>query len=130
MTCERFPRRRTLVLAAVALFLGAGCGGPAAGKPEPAKAKAALVATLDAWKSGASPESLKPIVVQDMDWSAGLKLESYAIDPDAQDDTLSLRCPVTLSLVDGGGKKTERRVTYAVATAPVTTVFREFSMGK
>ena len=130
MTCGRLTRRHALGFAVFALLPGAGCGGGAAGKPDPAKAKAALVATLDAWKSGASPESLKPIVVQDMDWSAGMKLESYAIDPDAKDDTLSLRCPVTLGLVDGGGKKIERKVTYAVATAPVTTVFREFSMGK
>ena len=116
--------RRTLVLVALGL-----CGGcqPTAGPVDMPKAKQALVAALDAWKRGDKLESLKPVVVQDMDWSAGAMLVSYELAGDAKDDTFSLRCPVKLKLV-AEGKEVERSVTYTVGTSPVTTVFREFSM--
>ena len=118
-------RRKTLLLLLVVEFC-IGCR-PTASPVDMPKAKQSLIAALDAWKRGEKLESLKPVVVQDMDWSAGAMLVSYELAGDAKDDTFSLRCPVKLKLV-AEGKEVERSVTYTVGTSPVTTVFREFSM--
>lgn len=110
-------------LIAAGTFVGCGSSAPV----DAPKAKQALVAALDAWKRGDKPESLKPIVVQDMDWMGGAKLVSYELG-DGKDDNLNLRCPVKLKLVGADGKDVEKTVIYMVGTSPVTTVFREFSM--
>jgi hypothetical protein len=107
--------------------LGSGCR-PSPQPVDLSKAKQSLVAALDAWKRGDKPETLKPIVVQDFDWMNGAKLVTYEMAGEAKEDTLNLRCPVTLKLVGADGKEAELTVTYIVGTSPVTTVFREFSM--
>ena len=116
-------RRRTFFSLVVGFCVGCGSSAPV----DAPKAKRALVAALDAWKRGDKPDSLKPVVVQDMDWMGGAKLVSYELG-DGKDDNLNLRCPVKLKLVDADGKEVEKTVTYMVGTSPVTTVFREFSM--
>jgi len=118
---------RISVFLALLVGLSPGCGS----SPQPvdaSKAKQSLIAALDAWKRGDRPESLKPVVVQDMDWMNGAKLVAYELAGNAKEDTLILRCPVKLKLVGADGKESERTVTYIVGTSPVTTVFREFSM--
>lgn len=120
------------VLLVLALFTCGGCGGTSAGPVDASAARRALESALTAWQQGESPGSLKqsdpPITVQDLDWKNGVKLVEYEILPDAQLDRLNLHAHVKLTLEDASGNQTQKTVQYVVATDPVTTVFREFSM--
>ena len=93
-----------------------------------AQARQTLENVLNCWKEGATPESCKEmnpsVVVQDMDWKAGLKLSSFEILGDGEAVDANLRCPVKLTLQDPKQGQIERKVTYLVGTSPVLTVFR------
>jgi hypothetical protein len=119
------------MLAAILLIGLVGCSGARKMAPpvDPARAREALRTTLDSWKSGGTPETLKSspaaITAQDFDWMAGFKLVDYRIDGDGKDDNANLRIPVQLTLRDPGGKELTKRVTYVVGTSPAVTVFRD-----
>ena len=121
--------RNLVVLAALLLAL-TGCGvGPKLAAPvEPAKALAALRATLDAWKAGQPIESVgqatPPVVAQDFDWMAGAKLTDYKLLSDGEALDANLRVPVQLTLRDAQGRATTKTVAYIVGTDPKLTVFR------
>lgn len=116
-----------IALTGIAVVIAAigGCGDkPVAAPVNPEKARAALRTTLDAWKAGRTIESLAkddpPIVAQDFDWMAGVKLDNYEVQGDGTPQDANLRIPVKLSL-KGKGQKT---VTYIVGTDIKLTVFR------
>lgn len=118
------------VVAAALLLAVSGCGGRKTAPPvNPERARLALRATLDGWKAGGTPDSLRSspaaIIAQDFDWMAGSRLIDYRIDGDGQDDDANLRIPVTLTLRDAAGKETTKRVRYLVGTSPAVTVFRD-----
>jgi hypothetical protein len=124
-----FATRRGLVAAALILAL-VGCRAQSTAPPvDPERARQALRTTLDGWKAGGTPESLRSgpaaIVAQDFDWMAGSRLVDYRIEGDGQDDDANLRIPVTLTLRDAAGKEVTKRVVYVVGTSPSVTVFRD-----
>jgi hypothetical protein len=119
--------------AAVLLLLGglaaAGCG-PARPKPaDAAVARETLLVALEAWKGGASPESLQgrepPVYVAEREWRGGARLTGYEVDPNDQLFGPDLRCRVKLSLEGPGGKMRTKRATYSVGTNEKLTVVRE-----
>jgi len=103
-----------------------------AGPVNPSVAREALRASLESWKKGEQMRSLRErspaIIVQDLDWEAGYRLTDYQIIGDGKDDTVNLRCPVQLTLVDTQGHQVKKKVRYIVSTDPGITVFREISM--
>lgn len=115
--------------AALPVFLG-GCGGysPEAHRVDPALARKTLEQVLKSWQEGATPDSWQQkspqVVVQDMDWKFGKKLESFEIMDDADAIDANLHCRVKLSL-HGDTNGEQKLVTYYVGTSPVLTVFRE-----
>lgn len=108
--------------------LAVGCSSGVAHPVEPGPALTALRTTLDAWKAGRSPDSLKeaspPIVAQDLEWLSGAKLEGYQIEGEGVPADANLDVRVRLSLV-AKGKKVERDARYLVTTSPALTVFRD-----
>jgi hypothetical protein len=114
------------------MIVGQGCTGASVAEPvEPAKARDALRATLDAWKSGSQADDLKShpmaIVARDMDWQAGWKLLDYELQGEGKAVDANLLCRVTLELADPQGARKKEDVQYVVGTSPVVTVFREMS---
>jgi hypothetical protein len=109
----------------------AGCGsGPYESAPvNPEIARETLTSALESWKDGESIEALQEdspaIVVQDFDWSAGMKLLDYEVLDDGKPESANLIARVKLSLEDREGAKSEKTATYVVGTAPVLTVFRD-----
>jgi hypothetical protein len=107
-----------------------GCeGAPRAPRVNSDAARAALQTTLETWKSGRTPESLKTgspaITAQDMDWESGQTLLDFQVLGPGQDDDANLRIPVELTLKDKGGRENRKKVSYVVGTSPAVTVFRE-----
>ena len=102
-----------------------GCGQTNA-PTDPALARNSLSQALDLWKSGAAHSELQSktqIVMSDIDWKAGRKLESYRIVEGDRDDGVNLHSTVELKLKGGSAKP--RQVTYIVGTAPVVTIHRD-----
>ncbi|MDG3004120.1 hypothetical protein [Paludisphaera mucosa] len=128
---EHMKTRRTAGALALALGLASaatGCGTGVAHPVDPGGAMVALKTTLDAWKEGKDPESLKtaasPIVVQDMEWQSGAKLVDYHVEGDGSPADANLEVRVKLNLT-AKGKKVERNAHYLVTTSPAVTVFRD-----
>lgn len=123
-------RRGFLALAAT-LTLFAGCNGSQRAAPVDAdRAREALKTTLDGWKKGDKPETLKEgtpsITVQDMDWMGGARLVDYQVDGDGKAVEANLFVPVKLTLRTKDGKELKKNVSYVVGTSPIVTVFRNF----
>lgn len=128
-------RRRAGFCCLLALWAGAslqsGCGS---GPPVPAPVDASLARdtlerVMESWKEGESAESLQDetpaVVVQDFDWTQGMKLLAYEIVGEGKESGANLVAQVKLTLGDQGGAQSEKTVTYVVGTAPVLTVFRD-----
>jgi len=111
----------------IGLLTVTGCGG--SHRVQPDVAQQTLKTTLESWKEGKAPESLKDakpsIVVQDADWSAGAKLVEYQIQEGATPVDSNLYATVKLKLKDAKGDESEKTTTYVVGTSPVLTVFRK-----
>lgn len=129
-SCGVIQRRNTAALICIALSLTlSGCGGP---RNKPVKvdlAKTTLVQVLDHWKSGGAIDELQKrspkIVVQEMQWSNGAKLQEYRITGEGRAEDASWWSEVELTLVPpAGGEPTKKNFTYIVGTDPVLTVFR------
>lgn len=124
-------RRAPVACVALAVALAvAGCGdAPKAPRVNTEAARAALQQTLEAWKSGKTPQSLKEsspaITAQDMDWEAGQKLLGFEVLGEGKDDDANVRIPVELTIEGKGGKEQRKKVSYVVGTSPAVTVFRE-----
>jgi hypothetical protein len=128
----RRSRARSIFLAlAAAGTLLAGCSGSQRAAPVDAdRAREALKTTLDGWKKGDTPATLKdgspPITVQDMDWMSGARLVDYQVDGEGKAVEANLYVPVKLTLKTKDGKQVKKTVSYVVGTSPILTVFRNF----
>lgn len=123
------PHLRAL-LGILVLGVFAGCGVKGNPYPvNPVKARELLKTTMEAWKSGKTPEEMPQgdpaIVVQDFDWMQGKKLTDYVINPQDAETGANLTCQVTLHLEDKDGKAEEKAVYYVVGTSPNFSVFRD-----
>jgi hypothetical protein len=112
--------------------LAAGCGSGTGQSPHPVQpdlARNTLQEVLQSWKDGETIDSWREhdpqVVVQDLDWMAGRKLQNFEIlDGDEAVDA-NLHCQVRLTLNDPDARQAEQTVTYLVTTSPKLTVFRE-----
>ncbi|WP_165249649.1 hypothetical protein [Paludisphaera soli] len=127
----RFPipaRRLAATLAVALAAIATGCSSGVAHPVDPGPAMDALKTTLDAWKAGKAPDSLQeaspPIVVQDLEWLSGAKLESYEVQGEGVPADANLQVRVKLNLA-AKGKKAQRDAHYLVTTSPALTVFRD-----
>lgn len=130
MQCE-VPRHGTrLVVAALLATALSGCGGPQRASPvDKELARDTLTRVLEHWKNGGNIRDFRDqtpeIVVQEVLWSGNRKLASYALTGEARAQDANWFCEVELTLApENGGKPTTKKVTYAVGTDPVITVFR------
>ena len=109
-------------LALAAAVAVAGCDKAPSASSDPAAAKAALVAALDAWKAGQSLDAhvqANPgLTVSDRYWEKGAKLSSYEIDGDGRPDGYDVAFTVRLTYSDG--KKDKHP--FAVSTTPKLVV--------
>ncbi len=124
-------RGRLSLIALLCGFVLTGCGsGPYESAPvDPDTALDTLTSVMESWKKGESPQDVREqtpsIVVQDLDWSGGMKLLDYEVLDDGKPESANLIARVRQSLEDKAGAKSERTVTYVVGTAPALTVFRD-----
>lgn len=123
------PRKRIAYLLPLIMVAVAGCSGSGQETVQPDLAKETLQTTLTAWKSGETPDQLQSrtpaIVVQDMEWTAGAKLQDFVLYGDGKAIGANLSIEVELTLVDAKGKSTKPKVWYLVGTDPALTVFRD-----
>lgn len=114
-------------LAAVMLVTAAGCA-PVPQQSDPAKAKAALTAALDAWKAGlpidAHRQANPELTVVEPRWQPGTKLLEYEVAGDGKPSGWDQLFHVKLSLQTGDGKKVSEKAMYTVSTAPKLVVVR------
>lgn len=106
-----------------------GCGYSAAEhRVTSTTARSTLESVLKSWQEGESSESWQQktpkVVVQDMDWKAGAKLQSFEILGEGEAIDANLHCQVKLKFAQPRNGKKEQTVTYLVGTSPVLTVFR------
>ena len=107
-----------------------GCSGLSGNDTvRPDIAKETLMTALTAWKGGAALDQMQArspaIVVQDVDWSAGTKLQDFELQGDGKSVGANLSIEVQLTLVDTAGKSSKQKVWYLVGTDPALTVFRD-----
>lgn len=115
---------------ALAVLVVGGCSGDSPDKflVKSDIARETLAKVLTSWQQGSTPESwqsrIPPVVVQDLEWSSGTKLDSFEVMGDGEAIDANLHCKVKLRLSDGPNGAGEKTVTYLVSTEPVLTVFR------
>lgn len=108
------------------LALASGCGGtPAAADAD--QARRTLIAALDAWKSGETPDALAArspaIHVSDTDWSLGATLTGYEAADSGRLAGYDLSFAVVLELKGPKAKApTKSRAVYVVSTHPKALV--------
>jgi hypothetical protein len=107
----------------------AGCGVRERAAPLDVElAREALKTSLEAWKKGDSPDTLKngspSIIAQDPDWVTGARLVAYTFDGDDNRVAENLFIPVELTLKLKTGKQAAKNVTYVIGTSPQVMVFR------
>jgi len=111
--------------AALLLVVAAGCGQVLPPETDAGVARAALVAALDAWKAGETPESLEgrspPVYIQDGAWARGAALESYEVTVEGRSG-LSVRFEVALVLRQEDGEERERVARYIVDAAQAVVI--------
>jgi hypothetical protein len=122
---------RAALAAALVSLCAPGCGD----QPLPPRsldegsARRALTEALESWKAGRPPDrpsaSEPSLRVADEDWLGGSRLVSYLVLPGDRVVGGRLACPVSLELLEPGGRRVERRVTYAVGTDPIPSVIRQ-----
>jgi hypothetical protein len=114
---------------ALALALGAGCGGRSAAPSDADEGRKALQTALDAWKGGETPDALArrtpPIHVTDGDWMGGLRLQRYRADDGGRLVGTDVNYNVVLELKTAKGKVVKKNAVYAVTTHPQLLVHRQ-----
>lgn len=127
--CRVANRIRGIVWLCGLVLAGCGSGVYQSAPVDADKASETLLFALESWKEGETPDSLKnespAVVVQDLDWTGGMKLVSYEVVGEARALNANLIAKVKLSLQDKTGNASEKTVTYVVGTSPVLTVFRD-----
>ena len=113
------------------LAVAAGCSGPSGpanqAPHDSEKARAALVAALDAWRKGDAKSLAKrepPIRFVDDDLVTGFKLTDYEIEEPDRPIRPHEDVAVILSLRDARGKGARREARYQVGTDPGLAVLR------
>jgi hypothetical protein len=119
------------ITAKIALSLGlfwiAGCGQSLPPAADPAVARSTLEKSLDAWRSGSTPDSLKAqspaIYLNDPDFASGKQLVAYQIESE-EAAGVSWRCEVLITVKENGAEQ-QRRVLYCIDVDPALVVVRE-----
>jgi hypothetical protein len=132
-TIKKLSQKRPDRLFAVALYCGllTGCGSPVyqSAPVDPSMALDTLTRAMESWKEGEPVDALReetpPVVVQDFDWTGGMKLLNYEFIGEGEPVDANLIAQVKLTLEDKQGAQREKTVTYVVSTAPALTVFRD-----
>ncbi len=107
-----------------------GCkSGPLVEPVDSTVARNTLKEVLETWERGGSIAELKSgdqrIVVQDIDWSRGMKLKGFKLLDEGREEDANLFCEVELMLEPAsGGEPVKKTVIYVIGTDPVLTVFR------
>jgi hypothetical protein len=124
-----FSRNPSMLCSLFLVLLAAGCGGPVPETVDPDLGMQTLKSTLEQWKQGTTPDALAKqtpeVIVQDMDWSSGLKLVAFETLDSGQVVDANLRIRVKLTTLDQKDKTQEKTVSYVVTTRPKLTVFRD-----
>ncbi|MBM4071915.1 MAG: hypothetical protein FJ271_23760 [Planctomycetes bacterium] len=96
------------------LSLAVGCGGNAPSKDEIDQGRKAVETFLASWKQGDTPGKLKghSILVDDPDWTGGMKLLDFQITGTESDHPTNPRFRVKLKLKDEDGPQSEKDVVY------------------
>lgn len=109
-------------------MLFVGCGAKPRPQEEVDRAKAAVVASLDNWKTNEPIAKLKTLSPP-LDFNEELRslqmLTDYTVLKVDSSDPVVIRVTVTLKLKDKKGKATERESTYAVALKNPIAVARD-----
>ena len=111
------------------LFVALGCESTRMPpQANPAKARAALEASLKAWNEGKSPAILRekqpPIYFNDEIWQAGAKLEKFHIESERENGR-GWACYVRLTLTDEAGKPKEQTIYYLIDTDPAIVIVQQ-----
>jgi hypothetical protein len=127
-TCARRLSLAWLVALIATAFL-AGCGVRQRAAPLDVElAREVLKTSLEAWKKGDAPDTLKnrspSIIAQDPDWVTGARLVAYALDGEDKCVAENLFVPIQLTLKLKNGKQATKNVTYVIGTSPHVMVFR------
>jgi hypothetical protein len=126
MASSETHRRVFLQLATLLTAALAGCGSSETPTHplDPELARTSVQSAMQAWVDGKKPADLKPgIIVGDSGWEQGKTLKAFQILKDEETtDGSNLHIRV-LRTFDGGGAKSESRITYIVGTHPVVTIF-------
>lgn len=107
-----------------------GCSGYSAAehRVDPASAHITLEKVLTRWQQGEMPNDclalMPPVVVQDMEWKSGLKLQAFEILGPGEARDANYYCRVRLSFQPTERVERTKTVTFLVGTSPVLTVFR------
>ncbi len=105
-----------------------GCSRTLPPTANPEKAKATLSTALDAWKDGATAESLQArqpaIYFNDPEWNGSNRLVKYEFDSE-QANGMGWRCIVLLTVESGNGKSRQRKASYVIDTDPALVIVRE-----
>lgn len=122
----RYCSLQCLTIALMFLVV-AGCGRrnvEPAGASDSSKAKQALTQALDAWRSGAKPDSVNGVIVADEEWAGGTQLLSYELLGDAKTHGNSIRQQATLEVRGPDGQAARKKALYQIATSPVVSISR------
>ncbi len=124
----RFLLIRPKFWIATALLLLSGCG-QSAQTADPAQARDALHAVLDAWKGGETPENLAtralPIHVSDVEWAGGYRLIGYSGGVEGRLVGFDMTYPVVLELKTPKGRAVKKTAVYCITTSPQVLVLRQ-----
>jgi hypothetical protein len=124
----RIQDTAVLLLASLAIGCGNDVGTAVECNYDSSRARVALTAALDAWKSGKARDLTRlkpPIRFGDDDQKAGLKLDAHRMtEPEAPIRPFT-SVPVELTLRDMKGEPFKRRASYQVALEPGISVLRD-----
>jgi hypothetical protein len=118
-----------LALGALIVLPAAGCHQSLPPQADPAAARTALTAALEAWQKGESTEDLAkrspPIYFNDQKCVPDVKLISFKIE-DSQDfygQSVRIKTVLTLKMKDGSTR--EKKAGYLIDTSPATVIVPE-----
>jgi hypothetical protein len=109
-------RQLPLGVLVLSMLVLVGCSGLPHTKDDMDRARAALDASLAAWKDGKSPDKLaEPVNFLDDEFRPNQKkLLEYTVEGSGVTDKDTIRFTVRMTIQDRRGKKTDRSVTYAI----------------
>lgn len=121
---------RVLYFAGISLLcFFPGCQSQRAEPVNAEIARRTLNEVLETWKTGGTIAQLSDkrptIVVQDIDWSRGSRLQEFRVLDQGREEDANLFCEVELILIPVNSQTpVKKTVTYVIGTDPVLTVFR------